>query len=266
MSRTRGGIFKANILLHNHCPVHLSLILRVKIPSDAGLSLAPRGSSCSKGVCERCLEPEGKYLMSSFHYIINILPSHLSLILRVKIPSDAGLSLAPRGSSCSKGVCERCLEPEGKYLMSSFYYIINLLPSHLSLILRVKIPSDAGLSLAPRGSSCSKGVCERCLEPEGKYLMSSFYYIINFLPSHLSLILRVQIPSDAGLSLAPRGFSCSKGVCERCWGSEGKIFNIVILLHNRCSVHLSLILRVQIPSDAVSVFGAQMVLVLKGSL
>ena len=98
------------------------------------------------------------------------------------------------------------------------------------------------------------------------YLMSSFYYIINLLPSHLSLILRVQIPSDAGLSLAPRGFSCSKEVCERCWRSEGKIFNIVILLHNRCSVHLSLILRVQIPSDAVSVFGTQMVLVLKGSL
>ena len=161
MSRTRGGIFKANILLHNLSPVHLSLILRVKIPSDAGLSLAPRGSSCSKGVCERCWGSEGK-IFKVVILLHNLWPVHLSLILRVKIPSDAGLSLAPRGSSCSKGVCERCLEPEGKYLMSSFYYIINLLPSHLSLILRVQVPSDAGLSLAPRGSSCSKGVCERC--------------------------------------------------------------------------------------------------------
>ena len=142
MSRTRGGIFKANILLHNLCPVHLSLILRVKIPSDAGLSLAPGGSSCSKGVCERCWGSEGK-IFKVVILLHNLWPVHLSLILRVKIPSDAGLSLAPRGSSCSKGVCERCLEPEGKYLMSSFYYIINLLPSHLSLIPRVQIPSEA---------------------------------------------------------------------------------------------------------------------------
>ena len=193
--------------------------------------MAPRGSSCSKGVCERCWGFKGE-IFKVVILLHNLWPVHLSLILGVKIPSDAGLSLAPRGSSCSKGVCERCLEPEGKYLMSSFFYIINLLASHLSLILRVQIPSDAGLSLAPRGSSCSKGVCERCLEPEGKYLMFFFFYIINLLASHLSLILRVQIPSDAGLSLAPRGSSCSKGVCERCWGSVGKIFRVVFLLHN----------------------------------
>ena len=190
-----GGIFKASILLHNLCPVHLSLIRRVKIPSDAGLSLAPRGSSCSKGVCERCWGSEGK-IFKVVILLHNLWPVRLSLILRVKIPSDAGLSLAPRGSSCSKGVCERCWGSEGK-IFKVVILLHNLWPVRLSLILRVKIPSDAGLSLAPRGSSCSKGVCERCLEPEGKYLMSSFYYIINLLPSHLSLIPRVQIPSEA---------------------------------------------------------------------
>ena len=40
----------------------------------------------------------------------------------------------------------------------------------------------------------------------------------------------------------------------------------VILLHNLCSVHLSLILRAGIPSEAVSLFGTQRVCVLKGSL